>query len=180
MSVRDSGGQLAHHRPPMIPVAKVLKPVGLAGEVRLRLLTDLSGIFEQGSPLFVGECSSAHSIERFDKCNGGRLKLQGIDTREGAELLRGVIIYCDTKRAVPLLKGRYFEFQIIGLRVCTIYGELLGTVVEVIETGANDVYVVRDSSSEILIPATKQIVLKIDLDKSVMTVKLIPGLRGAS
>ena len=78
------------------------------------------------------------------------------------------------------MKGRYFEFQIIGLRVCTIYGELLGTVVEVIETGANDVYVVRDSSSEILIPATKQIVLKIDLDKSVMTVKLIPGLRGAS
>ena len=179
MSVRDSGGQLAHHRPPMIPVAEVLRPIGLAGEVRLRLLTDLYGVFEQGLPLFVGECSRARSVERFDRY-GDRLKLQGIDTREGAELLRGVIIYCETEQAVPLLEGRYFEFQIIGLRVYTSDGELLGSVVEVIETGANDVYVVRGSSSDILIPATKQIVLEINLSKNVMTVKLIPGLREAS
>ena len=101
-----------------------------------------------------------------------------MDSRERAESLRGETIYCEVERAAELLDGRYFHFQIIGLEVVTLENEILGEVVEIVETGANDVYVVRRQSSEILLPATREIILDIDLERNAMTVNLIPGLRG--
>ena len=68
----------------------------------------------------------------------------------------------------------------MGLEVVTTEDEVLGEVVEIFETGSNDVYVVRRGSIEILLPATKEIILNIDLDANTMTVNLIPGLRGDS
>ena len=68
----------------------------------------------------------------------------------------------------------------MGLEVVTTENEVLGKVVEIFETGSNDVYVVRRQSTEILLPATREIVLGIDLDRNTMTVNLIPGLRGDS
>jgi 16S rRNA processing protein RimM len=180
MSAGDSRGQLTDVRPRLIPVARVVRSIGLKGELKLELLTDLSSIFEPGFDVFIGEDRTPATIERFNDHSGGRLKLAGIDSRERAELLRGETIYCEVERAVGLLDGRYFEFQIIGLQVVTTENEILGSVVEIIETGANDVYVVRNESAEILLPATREIVLNIDLDSNTMTVNLIPGLRGDS
>ena len=178
MSAGDSGGQLTDDRPRLIPVARVVKPIGLLGDLGLHVLTDVFGVFEPGTDLFIGEDRAPAVVERFSEHAGGRLKLAGIDTRDRAEFLRGQTIYCDVERAVGLLDGRYFEFQIVGLRVVTTDNEILGSVVEIIKTGANDVYVVRNDSTEIMLPATKEVVVDIDLEKEMMTVQLIPGLRG--
>ncbi len=145
--------------------------------MKLELLTDLYDIFEPASEVFIGSDRAPVTIERFNRA-GGRLKLEGSDSRERAELLRGETIYCEVERAVGLLDGRYFHFQIVGLEVVTTENEVLGKVVEIVETGANDVYVVRSQSTEILLPATSEIILDIDLDRKTMTANLIPGLRG--
>ncbi len=178
MPARDRGGRLTNPPPRFIPVAEVVRPVGVKGEVKLKLLTDLCGIFDPASEVFIGNDRTPATIERFDHTGGGRLKLQGLDSRERAESLRGETIYCEVERAAELLDGRYFHFQIIGLEVVTLENEILGEVVEIVETGANDVYVVRRQSSEILLPATREIILDIDLERNAMTVNLIPGLRG--
>lgn len=179
MPARDRGGRLTDRRPRFIPIAEVTRPAGIKGEVKLELLTDLYGIFEPACEVFIGGDRTPATIERFNRI-GERLKLKGLDSRERAERLRGETIYCETERAVGLLNGSYFQFQIMGLEVVTTEHEVLGEVVEIFETGSNDVYVVRRQSSEILLPATKEVILDIDLDGNTMTVNLIPGLRGDS
>ena len=77
----------------------------------------------------------------------------------------------------PLPEGQYYHHQIIGLKVLTQQGELLGTIIEILETGANDVFVIRPSNGrEILIPDTDEVILQIDLDKGQMIIHLLPGL----
>ena len=77
---------------------------------------------------------------------------------------------------MPLEQDEYYEYQIIGLAVWTTGGEYLGTVDEVISTGANDVYVVRGEEREILIPAIEDVVLEINLAQGRMVVELMEGL----
>ncbi len=79
---------------------------------------------------------------------------------------------------VPLDKGTYWQFQIIGLRVFTTEDVYLGKVEEILQTGANDVYVVKTekSSREILIPAIKDVVKKVDLENEVLIISPLPGL----
>jgi 16S rRNA processing protein RimM len=77
---------------------------------------------------------------------------------------------------VPLEAGQFYEHQIIGLNVVTTEGEPLGQVVQVLATGANDVYVVQGLRGEVLLPARVEVVRAIDLDAGTMTVALLPGL----
>jgi 16S rRNA processing protein RimM len=72
-----------------------------------------------------------------------------------------------------LSKGVYYHDQIIGLAVRTTQGEFLGTVHEILETGGNDVYVVRDGAQEHLLPAISQCIKEIDLNSGAITVMLM-------
>ena len=76
-----------------------------------------------------------------------------------------------------LEEGEYFHYQLIGMRVRTVEGEELGEIQEILETGSNDVYIIRDASRELLIPATAQVVLEVDVAGKAMTVRLPDGLR---
>ena len=78
--------------------------------------------------------------------------------------------------AWKLPRGRFYWHQIVGLRVVTTEGEEIGTVSEILETGANDVYVVKGSGGERLIPAIKQVVTEIAPERGEMVVSLIPGM----
>ncbi len=79
--------------------------------------------------------------------------------------------------AAPLKKGQYYHHQIVGLAVVTAAGERLGTVEEILETGANDVYLVRrDDGRELLLPAIETVIEQIDLENKRLVVNLIPGL----
>ena len=77
----------------------------------------------------------------------------------------------------PLPDGSYYHFQIVGLTVFTVDGVPLGEVVDILETGSNDVYVIRDDEGkEHLLPALKDVVKDIDLEKGLMLVQPLPGL----
>jgi len=104
------------------------------------------------------------------------LKLVGCDTRDAAQGLRGMLVQIRTTDAAPLGEGEYYTYQVEGLIVETDVGEVLGKVVDVIETGANDVYVVRGPRGEVLLPAIHEVVLEIDLTAGRMRVHLLPGL----
>lgn len=104
------------------------------------------------------------------------LKLSGIDDRESALALRNQFIIVPTGELEPLAEGQYYRFQIIGLAVSTTQGEPLGSVTEVLPTGANDVYVVRGDRGEILVPATDEVIKEIDLEAGRMVIEELPGL----
>ena len=77
---------------------------------------------------------------------------------------------------MALPDGQYYLYQLIGVQVVTTTGEGLGTVTNILETGANDVFVVQNNQQEILLPDVPDVVRSIDLDKNEMTVQLIEGL----
>jgi 16S rRNA processing protein RimM len=96
------------------------------------------------------------------------LKLEGVDDPAVVEALRGYWVVVPLEQARKLPRGAYYLYQVVGLPVVTTDGEEIGTVEEVLSGGANDVYVIRgpgvhDSSGELLVPAVKQFVKRLDV-----------------
>jgi 16S rRNA processing protein RimM len=104
------------------------------------------------------------------------LRLDTLASRDAARTLIGTYLYVPETEAVKLPEGEYFVHQIVGLRVVDPAGESLGTVADVLQTGSNDVYVVRGPRGEVLVPAIKDVIQQIDLPSGTMTVALPPGL----
>ena len=160
-------------------MAQVLAPHGLRGEVKCRIVTDFpKQRFRRSSSLLVR--GQTHTIESA-RVQGTTvlLKLSGISDRNAAETLRGADIEVPTEAAVQLPRGRFYWHQVIGLEVedATTH-ERLGRVHDIIETGANDVYVVGNTSNgkELLIPAIKDVVKEIDPTSGKMMIQLLPGM----
>lgn len=105
------------------------------------------------------------------------LKLAGCDSRNDAETLRGHWLQVPIEQAIPLEEDEYYLFQLVGLEVRTAEGEVLGELAEVLQTGANDVFVVRGPAGELLLPDIPQVIQEIDLEAGRMLVQLAPGLR---
>jgi 16S rRNA processing protein RimM len=91
-------------------------------------------------------------------------------------VLRGQLLLIPEDEALPLAEGEYFLYQLVGLAVYTDEGEHLGSLVEVLETKANNVFVVRGSRGEVLLPDIDEVVLEIDFEAERMLVHLLPGL----
>src|SRR5690606_29284740 len=109
--------------------------------------------------------------------NGLILRCEAVRDRDEADALRDRWVLVPLEDAVPLEEGEYYLFQLIGLEVVTVDGERLGALEEVIETGANDVYVVRGGPrGEVLIPAAPHMVIDIDFEARRVTVDPPDGL----
>ncbi|MEE9616072.1 MAG: ribosome maturation factor RimM [Anaerolineae bacterium] len=184
---RDSGnegGSGGAHlpEPRFLAVGRVSRPHGVRGELRVVLLTDYPGRLGQHAYFYLASPDSPEMVRRYpvEKLRRHKkvllLKLGGCDDRNGAEELRGQLVQIPTEEAVPLEEGEYYDFQLIGVNVEAESGESLGQVVEVLKTGANDVYIVRGSWGEVLLPAVKDVVLKLDIEARQMVVNLLPGL----
>lgn len=105
------------------------------------------------------------------------LKLVGVNSKQEAEVFKGHYINIKRKHAVKLPKGHYFICDIVGLRVFDEHNHYIGIITDLLETGANDVYVVKTKDKgDVLIPAIKQVVKKIDLAKGVMVIKPQEGM----
>lgn len=100
------------------------------------------------------------------------LKFHGIDDRNAAEGLRGELLTVRIDEVAPLEEGQYWEHEILGLSVVTSRGRRVGRVVEILRTGANDVYRVAGEDQEILIPAIRSVVLEVDTDRGRLVVSL--------
>lgn len=105
------------------------------------------------------------------------LGFEGMDRIEDVEKLRGCPLVISRRDALPLEEGEYYVSDLIGIRVQKEDGTQIGTLREVIETGANDVYAVaREGQKDLLLPAIDDCILDIQPEEGVMTVYLMPGL----
>ena len=105
------------------------------------------------------------------------LKFEGIDSLNDVEVYKGASLFVDRKNAVKLQKDEYFIADLIDLTVVDEDGKEIGTLIDVMKTGANDVYIVKNSEEkELLFPAIKECILDIDFDEKKMTVHVMDGL----
>lgn len=118
----------------------------------------------------------ALKIERLRTVSGKTVvKLSGVDDRNAAEALRGQLLEVPEAELMALPPDTYFHHQIVGLTVMTTDGRELGAVTEILQTGSNDVYVVR-GEREYLIPAIGDVVKEVDLRAGRLVLDPIPGL----
>lgn len=153
---------------------------GLRGEVKVELHTDFPDRFAPGIEVYLGEELEKATISAARPHQGQvLLQFQGHEDREAADALRGLWVFIPEDEAVELEEDTFFVHDIIGLAVQTADGRLLGTVAEVLFTGANEVYVIAtpdEPSREILLPAIADVVKEVDLEQGILTVELLPGL----
>ncbi len=105
------------------------------------------------------------------------IKFKGYDSINDIEKYKGMDIYVTRENAVPLKKDEYFMADLLGVRVTDDEGRELGELTDVLQTGANDVYVIKlDVGGELLLPAIKQCILDVDIDEGTMKVHVLKGL----
>ncbi len=170
-------GQKRAPVPRFLIVARVLKAWGLQGELKVQVLISPPQRLFQLQTVYLGESLTPYHVERcWWHCQDVLLKLRGCNDRTCAEALQGQTVLVDSQDLPPLGPNEYYAHQLVGLQVVTIEGQELGRLTEVLETGANDVYVVRGAGGEVLLPARIEVIRQVDLEKGVMTVCLLPGL----
>ncbi|WP_325524742.1 ribosome maturation factor RimM [Sporomusa sp.] len=157
----------------LITIGKIVAPHGVRGDVRIFPLTDFPDRFHDLKTVFIDDVGqlkleSARPHKKFIL-----LKFAEINTMNDAERLSGKLIKIGREDVVKLPEGQYYIFDIIGLNVFTEEGEQLGVITDVLQPGSNDVYVVEQQGKrELLIPAIKDVVKKIDIAGKQMVVKL--------
>jgi 16S rRNA processing protein RimM len=105
------------------------------------------------------------------------IKFKGYDSINDIEKYKGMSLFVTRENAVPLKKDEYFMADLIGLKVEDDAGQALGELTDVLQTGANDVYVIRcEEGGELLLPAIKQCILDVDVEDGVMKVHVLEGL----
>lgn len=163
-----------------LKVGAVTAPHGVHGEIRVFPTTDDPGRFDDLDEVILERKSGreTHAVEsvKYIK-NMVILKLSGIETMDEAQLCRGCSLYVPREKGVPLAENEYYIADMIGMRVYTDDEKIFGRLTDVMQTGANDVYVVHsDEYGEVLIPAIKACIMNVDVEAGRMTVHLIPGL----
>ncbi|MBN1895029.1 16S rRNA processing protein RimM [bacterium] len=163
-----------------VEIGRVARAQGIKGEIRIDSWTDWPERFLAGGRIFFqnqeGE-GTWHEVVRM-RFQGRTviLKLEGIDDRGQAERLRGAVLKIRNSDRPPLEKGRYYIGDVVGLTVKTEGGRVIGKINEVLKMPAQDLYVVRGASREILIPAVRQMIKKIDVEAGIMVVDPVEGL----
>jgi len=164
--------------PRFLVIGRVTKPHGIRGEVRVEVYTDDPQRYSLLDTIYIGD-KKPEPLEiehvRFLKTSV-LLKLKGIDDRNGAESLRSTWLRIPEEQAIPLEEGQYYLYQIIGVNVYDESGNYLGAIKEVLETKANNVFIVTGDGGEILLPDIDEVVKEIDLEQQKMIVHLMPGL----
>ena len=146
----------------MIRVGQVVGAYGLEGAVKVVPLTDFTDRFDAGVTLLIDGAEREVEWSRAGQL-GIVVKLRGIDNRTIADLYRGRYLEVSEAAARPLAEGRFYHHQVVGLTVLTSSGMQLGTIAEVLERPANDVWVSREGVVEHLIPATRDAVVEVDI-----------------
>lgn len=158
-------------------VGRLLGPVGVSGDLRAQLLTDFPERFPDLRTVHLGDNLRPYRVV-WARLEGGTavLHLSGVDDVAAAQGLANQDVQIPIDAAAELPADQYFWHQILGLAVWSDDGVYLGTVVEVMRTGSNDVYLVRNGTRDALIPAIEDVVREVDLEQRRMIVHLLPGL----
>jgi 16S rRNA processing protein RimM len=166
-------------QPTFLEIGIVTRPHGIAGEIKVQLTPEYLEALEGVKRVYLNDSPDPMRIQNYRAHqNSALLKLEGVDTRNDAETLRGAHVSIKVRELPRLGEGEYYSHELVGLRVEEANGQTLGTLSEVLATGSNDVYVVKSAEGkELLLPAIDSVVRKIDLAARVMSVIVPEGLR---
>jgi len=149
--------------------------LGLEGKLRVEVITDFPHRLAPHSPVYVDRRPMTIADTGWQK-GKAIVKLEGIDSVEQAEKLRGKTLEIHRRQLETLPEGQYYHFQLIGLEVWTAEGQRLGKVIRVLSAPSNDNYVVSGEKGEILIPAIEDVVKSVDLESGRITIEAMEGL----
>jgi len=165
-----------------LAVGRILGAHGLRGEVKIESHTDFDSRFDPGRQLLVGKELLLAEIKSSRPHKGIFLvQFSEISDRFGAEELYNEWLYIPEEAAMELGEDAFWVHDIVGLTVQTESNSQLGEVVDVLFTGANEVYIVRPAPGvnrdrDLLIPALEEVVRSVDIEAGTLTVRLQPGL----
>ena len=163
-----------------LEIGQIVNTFGIKGQVKVVPFTDDITQFDTLKQIYIEKRKNLELFE-IEKSNYHKnmiiLKLKGIDTPEQAESLRNCYIKINRKDARKLPEGTYFIVDLIGLDVYTDEEKLLGTLEDIYNAGSSDIYVVRTSEGkQILLPAIKDVIKKVDVENKKVIVHIIEGL----
>lgn len=168
------------HEERFIAIGRIRGAHGVKGALKIEPYNPDSPLFKKGQQVYIDQKEGmTPAIFTFiaDRSKGLRAEFDIITDRDEANAVIGKEIFVKRKDFKPLAKGEHYVVDLIGLSVLDESGEeLYGTLKEVMETGANDCYVVKKGKRELLIPATKEVILSVDLTAKEIRVKLPEGL----
>ena len=163
-------------------VGRVTKPSGIKGEVKVLPITDDPGRYRRLKSVYIESDGSYRKLTIESRKIGGDrlvLKFSGCGSVEDAELLRDELLYVKRKNAAKIPRGSYYHFDIIGCTVTTIEGAVVGEVYDIQNAGSCDVYCVRSQEGkkeELMIPAIRDVVKRIDVGKKKIVIEAVEGL----
>ena len=156
-------------------IGVIVRPHGVRGGVKLEPLTDSTARFKGLRQAYIEENGAYRTAQLSDiavQPDAVTLHIEGVDTREQAEALRGAYLCVDSAHAVKLPPDTYFVADLIGCEVTDTEGGRYGRITDVIETGANDVYVIADEAGvETLVPALKRVLCEVDVEHKRMVLQ---------
>lgn len=163
-----------------ITIGKIVNTQGHRGEVRVIPLTDFPERFSNMEKVCM-ERDGRLEMRNIEKTYFHKkfiiIKFEGVDDMNAAEMMKNTQLLIPKDELMPLPEDSFYIFDIVDMEVFTVQGRLLGQVREVLQTGANDVYVVEGSTRRpLLIPALKKVVLSVDKVGKKMIVELPEGL----
>jgi 16S rRNA processing protein RimM len=160
-------------------IGKVVALFGIRGELKVLLLTDIPNRFAGLGAVYAGPDHTRRLIQSVRPYKGEMivLKLEGIDDANTAEPLRDQNLAIPVSELAQLPPDSYYQHDILGLMVITLDRQKLGSIVDIIVTGSNDVYVIKaPDGSQVLIPAIKDVIKQVDLIRRTMYIDPLPGL----
>lgn len=160
-----------------LEAGKIVSVHGIKGEVKIMPYCDSAEFFCEFDRFFIGKDHSEINVERSRvQKNMVIAKLEGIDSPEAAEKLRNKMLFMH-RDDLELDDDTYFIQDLIGMHVKNAdTDELYGKITDVMQTGANDVYVIRGEKREYLVPAIPEVVISTDIDENIMTIRPLEGL----
>ena len=170
--------------PDHVAIGRIVKPFGVKGEVRVQSLTDVSDRFERLTRVTLVAPSGQTISAAVTGVRGGPdsyiVGLDAFSTPEEASVYRGAFVQIPQEESPALPEGWYYEYELAGMSVTDESGRELGVLEEVLETPGNHVFVVRRDGKEILIPATKEMVIAVDVKQRSMVVRVSEELLAAN
>jgi 16S rRNA processing protein RimM len=152
----------------------VLRPHGLSGELRVHAFNPDAPHLQTGARVWVAGIGWRVTAARPDR-GAWLITLDGVATREDAEALRDALVEAPDE-TVARGDDEYFVHELVGLEVVTADGASIGRITEVMQPGANDVYVVEGAHGEVLVPATAEVVREIDLAAGRVVITPLVGM----
>jgi 16S rRNA processing protein RimM len=158
----------------LVRIGRIVASRGNRGEVKVILLTDFPERFKDLKTVYLIDNQGREAIFKIESARYHKdfviIKFEGVESISQAEVFRGSFLAVRQSEAVKLPVGSYYIFEIVGLDVYTEEGKYLGKVQAIWRTGSNDVYVIKDREKELLFPALRETILRIDLAEKKMIV----------